>query len=51
MQAVWNLVVECYLSTRLCLEYDPRIIGIACFEGCAARVSKEVSFLTCSLIA
>ena len=32
LQDVWNIVIELYKSTRICLERDPRTIGIACFE-------------------
>lgn len=44
MQIVWNFVIECYRSTRLCLRFDPRTIGIACYEMTCTHLKREVSF-------
>lgn len=43
MQVVWNFVVESYCSTRQCLEFDPRTIGIACYELTCTQIGLQVS--------
>jgi hypothetical protein len=41
-QLVWNIVIDLYKSTRICLEWDPRTIGIACYELTCKHLKKEV---------
>ena len=42
LQSAWNLMIDVYRCTRICLAWDPRTIAFACYELLCTHLHFQV---------